>query len=96
MQFKDIIKLLDGEDYKNLEYKNLELLGPTLFIGFENNHILKIINTNIQLEDLYNCLGSNELENWQILILEFIINNYTQFDISRNLFKKSLKNNLYV
>lgn len=91
MQFKDIVNLHDKQVHKNIEYKNIELLGTTLFIYSENGCIIKQVNTDIQIEDLYNCLGSNELENYQILILEFLINNYTQFDISRKLFENPLE-----
>ena len=96
MQFEDIINIHNKPIHKNLEYKNLELLGPALFIYSENGCIIKAINKSVQLEDLYDCLASNELENYQILILEFLINNYTQFDISRKVFEKPLKSILYV
>lgn len=97
MQFKDIVDLHDKQVYKNIEYKNIEILGITLFIYSENGYIITKVNPDIQIEDLYDCLGSNELENYQILILEFLINNYNSFDISRKkLSGKHFKSTLYV
>lgn len=72
MQFKDIVDLRKKDVFKNIEYKNINLIGPMLFIDSTNGIIVKSINTNIQIEDLYECLGSNELEDYQILILEFL------------------------
>lgn len=92
MRFRDIVDLRGKEGYKDIEYKNIELLGPTLFIYSKSGCIVKLVNTDVQLEDLYNCLGSNKLENYQILILEFLINNYNQFNIHRNSFKRSFEN----
>ena len=96
MQFKDIVNLRKKDVFKNIEYKNITLIGPMLFIDSPNGIIVKSINTNIQIEDLYECLGSNELEDYQILILEFLINNYKFFDISRKLFEIPLGSTLYV
>lgn len=96
MQFKDIVDLRKKDIFKNIEYKNINLIGPMLFINSPNGIIVKSVNTNIQIEDLYDCLGSNELEDYQILILEFLINNYKSFDISRKLFDNPLKSTLYV